>query len=156
MYFLFLMIYLFLCVITARMPVHPVCFISMGWSEEGTRFFGTRVTDVRCQECAGNQSLVLWRNNKCPQTAELSLQPPGIFLNVVHLQIYGFPMASNSWLFMVWAALYGAILTDVNSLLNVAVLSFHRGYWALILSKWLRGSGPHIWKCFHLGLSPKS
>lgn len=104
------------------MPVHPMCFISMGWSEQGIRFFGTRVTDVRCQVCAGNQSLVLWRNNKCPQTAELSLQPLGIFLNVVHLQIYGFPMASNSWPFMVWSAWYGAILTDVNSLLNVPVL----------------------------------
>lgn len=78
------------------MPVHPVCFISVGRSEEGIRFFETRLTDVRCQVCAGNQSLVLWRSNKCPQTAEPSLQPLGVFLNVAHPEIHGFCMASNS------------------------------------------------------------
>lgn len=78
------------------MPVHPMCFISVGRSEEGIRFFETRLTGVRCQVCAGNQSLVLWRSNKCSQTAELSLQPPDIFLNVLHPQIHGFNTASNS------------------------------------------------------------
>lgn len=82
------------------MPVHPVCFISVGRSEESIRFFETRLTDVRCQVCAGNQSLVLWRSNKCPQTAEPSLQPPGIFLNVVILKFMGFAwplILDHSW-----------------------------------------------------------